>query len=1141
MNSTKKESIAITGLINEINKFDNLQEYLKKRDKEPVWDGRIELYKSDSNKASEIIGEIPVQVKGRDAQISRSKDEQVYYDVKITDIENYRKSNIGAIFFVVEIDKSRNTQIFYKEFDLKTIEKILEENQNKNTKTKRCCFTPLKNNNLVSICIEFINKLKIYKEIKPLKEIEVYDKKTICYNYNTKYELSEIKKSNQVFYPTNAYKEAKEKLEKQNIIILHGEPWVGKTSTARKLVSEYIEKEYIFIYGNVDDLPKIKEQVAIDEPIICLLDDFLGSNVTYLEKNVAESTLDQIVKIFKNSDNKKLIFTTRTYIYNNAKDLFYKFYRSTSIKNEYLIDVANYTYEEKGNILYSHMKENGLIGTNTHKQLVKDEFYVDIITHNNFNPGVIALICERLKNKNEKDVKEYIRNALNDPDGLWEEEYKKLSSYEKMILTIIVLFGVKVPEKCVKEQFDEIIKNEDIVILDSETFAKAIDVLSGSFVKATFNDEGDKELEVCKHSIADYIINKIEHKEINLDRYINSAKYVETLYYINLINKDECISEMLAQKAEDDMYSLKSFWYRGKSIIFDLIKKRLNQKRRKILENIIEEEFICGKSNIIIEIVERKYDALYGYTINKFIEFVIEENDLEILYDLSDTLELEVFFSTCSEIFNYCKNTEYMIENLNIVVDVLIEVLSNEVESEMNEIMLTAVAEEIVKDRKSLKEITNEYIYAMLMDEIPSLSNLYSQKYLDKILKRLYKYCYIKIDEEALQKEIEKIKNEEEEEFLDYRYNMIDKEQIKSIKEKFEKGVEKQNLSKTEEELYEELRKSNIRTGNWWTDSFLNNHTYNEYNNLKLYQEFCDKKTDIDKSAKELAKEFLEYILNEKYKISEEAYKLLIQMTYDSFIKGEFGISEEKINLYKKQYSKELKELYKTKIILKINNKTRLINNYIHLFIAINESIKRKDNLFQIFLEWKRDETEKDIEDEIQHILYLYSEINRKEFNCCYLRFSLQYFINEINRTNNMGKIKTSKAIIDFIEPTLYLDKTFAYIECIKRMDIIMQIIKFVRGKDMDYDLAGFDYGIYQKELYDNCYSEEYGLYEIEFGKIIKDTELKNIFDKLKVWDYLYNMYLDTEKALKILEEDEKIDMYQIIQKTKEENLCVQQ
>ena len=117
-----------------------------------------------------------------------------------------------------------------------------------------------------------------------MAETEVYDKKVICYNYNTKYELDEIKKSSKVFFETNAYKEAKEKLEKQNIVILHGEPWVGKTTTARKIVLDYIEQGYMFIYGNVDDLQKIKEQVAVDEKIICLLDDFLGSNIQYLEK-----------------------------------------------------------------------------------------------------------------------------------------------------------------------------------------------------------------------------------------------------------------------------------------------------------------------------------------------------------------------------------------------------------------------------------------------------------------------------------------------------------------------------------------------------------------------------------------------------------------------------------------------------------------------------------------------------------------------------------------------------------------------------------------------------------------------------------------------------------------------------------------
>lgn len=44
MNSDKKESIAITAIINEVNQFDNIQENLKKKDKEPVWDGELTLY-----------------------------------------------------------------------------------------------------------------------------------------------------------------------------------------------------------------------------------------------------------------------------------------------------------------------------------------------------------------------------------------------------------------------------------------------------------------------------------------------------------------------------------------------------------------------------------------------------------------------------------------------------------------------------------------------------------------------------------------------------------------------------------------------------------------------------------------------------------------------------------------------------------------------------------------------------------------------------------------------------------------------------------------------------------------------------------------------------------------------------------------
>ena len=122
MNSDKKESIAITAIINEVNKYDNLFEDLKKRDKEPVWDGCLNLYRKDSSKNTDIVAKIPVQVKGTDA---KNNEKGVFYDAEIENIKNYRKTNMGTIFFVVEIDKKRKTKIYYKVFDLKTIEETI--------------------------------------------------------------------------------------------------------------------------------------------------------------------------------------------------------------------------------------------------------------------------------------------------------------------------------------------------------------------------------------------------------------------------------------------------------------------------------------------------------------------------------------------------------------------------------------------------------------------------------------------------------------------------------------------------------------------------------------------------------------------------------------------------------------------------------------------------------------------------------------------------------------------------------------------------------------------------------------------------------------------------------------------------------
>ncbi len=1153
MNTSKTESIAISTIKNEINQYDNLEENLRKRDKEPVWDGKIELYKKDSNKTTDIVGIIPVQVKGQNIkQKNKIQTQQktrtnkhtqdqtkneAYYNVKISDIENYRKSNIGAIYFIIEIDEYRNSQIYYKVFNLKIIEQILEENKIKNCKTKRIKFAPLEKNKLVSICIDFINDLKIYKEIKPLPQTEVYDKKVVCYNYNTKYELEEIKKSNKVFFETNAYKEAKEKLEKQNIVILHGEPWVGKTTTARKLVSDYIEQGYMFIYGNVDDLQNIKEQVAIDEKIICLLDDFLGSNVEYLEKNIADSTLDKIVGIFKNSKNKKLIFTTRTYIYNNAKNLFYKFYKSTSIKDEYLIDVTNYSYEEKGNILYNHMKINNLLGTETHKKIVEDEFYVDVITNDNFNPGVISLICERLKNKNIQNVKEYMLKALDDPDELWEEEYKKLSVYEKIILTIIVLYGVKVPETYVKEQFKQIIENENITLIDSETFAKSLNVLSDSFIKTTFNKNEERELEVSKHSIADYIINKIKYREINIERYINSAKYVETLQYIYLIIKKDEMAEKLAQKAEKDFRTLKNFYYNKKTVLFRIIKNRINPKREKFLKEIIEEQFICEDPEIIIDILDDATDIFYDYTKEMFKNDVIIDDNIDMVYFLNDVLDCETFFKTCVDIFKYQKDTEYMVDNLYQFLDAISGLISEEVGDIINEQMPEEIAKRIIEGKK-LEDIIQGWIENTFFEEIPSLQNLYSKKYINKMLKYLYRYCDVYVDRERLDNVIEDVKNEKKQEEKTskyYKYKSIDEMQIKAIREKFEKGIKikkSPKVQKKNEEYYDILFPL-ISNENWWKSSFTEENNSYEYNNLKLYKEFIDKKTKIDESATGLAKEFLEYILHEKFNISDKSYKLLLDIAYDSFVKGKFNINNNDMKKYIPKYENELNELYSTGIIYKKDEKTKFINTYIHIYIATNELIKRKENLLEIIKDWtdiyQNDEYEEEqIIEKLQNIFYLYSEIDRKNFNY-YIFGAINYFINEIeSKYDKLGKMKVARAIVNMSEVELFFNIAFEGLGNISKRPLYLEFVEFVTGTELFGDLARFDYGIYQKVLYQKCYNKENDEYDLDFVEIVKDKELRKIGDKLKIWDYLYDIYWQCKKAINILIDNKNADVFNI-------------
>lgn len=59
------ETAATTAIKEKIANTDRLSQYINERDKEPIWDGSIYVYKNGSRKSDNFIARVPVQVKGK--------------------------------------------------------------------------------------------------------------------------------------------------------------------------------------------------------------------------------------------------------------------------------------------------------------------------------------------------------------------------------------------------------------------------------------------------------------------------------------------------------------------------------------------------------------------------------------------------------------------------------------------------------------------------------------------------------------------------------------------------------------------------------------------------------------------------------------------------------------------------------------------------------------------------------------------------------------------------------------------------------------------------------------------------------------------------------------------------------------------
>lgn len=143
-----------------ISKTDYLVPHINDNDREPSWDGDVEVYHKagDVHAKADLILKVPVQVKGHKA--NNLKKQSIKYSVEYADMENFLHMG-GTVFFVVYVDEEgEQHRIYYEEFLPYDLKRILQKRDGKTTKNIEMKTFPTKKNDISDVFLGFARNMK---------------------------------------------------------------------------------------------------------------------------------------------------------------------------------------------------------------------------------------------------------------------------------------------------------------------------------------------------------------------------------------------------------------------------------------------------------------------------------------------------------------------------------------------------------------------------------------------------------------------------------------------------------------------------------------------------------------------------------------------------------------------------------------------------------------------------------------------------------------------------------------------------------------------------------------------------------------------------------------------------------------------
>jgi hypothetical protein len=354
--------------------------------------------------------------------------------------------------------------------------------------------------------------------------------------YNSSnFQIEQIKEDARIYVHNESYNKAQDILHKNHYIIISGIPGIGKTTLAKMLVYNLITdgiNDLIYLNSNIGEGYKSYQESTKQ---VFLFDDFLGKN--FLEdkliRNEDQQLLDFIRKISK-TKNKYFIMTTREYILKQAQQKYELLNRNDIDIAKCIIDLAQYTLLVRGEILYRHLYFSD-IPKIWLQELVKNQRYLEIISHKNYNPRIIETIIDRKEwASTQPDIYFSVFSSYFDnPESVWKHAFEQQISPIARIIVIILgsingLVEIDTLKNATKNYYlSDIVSYIGDFNID---FEKALKELTGSFIKIEKDRRNVNAIEFHNPSISDFVQSY----------FLNNMDIIESL-----IKKCICLDQLI--------------------------------------------------------------------------------------------------------------------------------------------------------------------------------------------------------------------------------------------------------------------------------------------------------------------------------------------------------------------------------------------------------------------------------------------------------------------------------------------------------------------------------------------------------------------------------------------------------------------